>query len=134
MTYVSSAISADVEAAEVGHVDWSDQMKMMNDDRQKQLFDLATRLDDEVAEAHVMSTLAQLSDYVRSHCHEEETLMAKSDYPGTKALRRLHQEFRNMLSDLIGRARRMTLDEIAKEIKYLINGWLYCHSMVVDIR
>lgn len=131
MTYAYSEICTDVEPAETEHVDWSDQMKMINND-QKLLFDLASSLDDEVAEVHVISTLAQLSDYVRNHCHEEEALMAKSSYPGIKAHRRLHQEFRKMLSDLIGRARMMSLDEIAKETKYLINGWLYGHIMAIE--
>lgn len=37
-----------------------------------------------------------------------------------------------MLFDLLENAKRMTLDEIAEEVKFLINGWFYNHILVAD--
>jgi hypothetical protein len=37
-----------------------------------------------------------------------------------------------MLFDLLENAKQMTLDEIADEVKFLINGWFYNHILVAD--
>jgi ATP-binding cassette subfamily F protein 3 len=37
-----------------------------------------------------------------------------------------------MLFELLENAKQMTLDEIADEVKYLINGWFYNHILVTD--
>lgn len=37
-----------------------------------------------------------------------------------------------MLFDLLENAKRMTLDEIAEEVKFMINGWFYNHILVAD--
>ncbi len=37
-----------------------------------------------------------------------------------------------MLYELLENAKQMTLDEIADEVKFLINGWFYNHILVAD--
>jgi hypothetical protein len=37
-----------------------------------------------------------------------------------------------MLFTLLENAKQMTLDEIADEVKFLINGWFYNHILVAD--
>ena len=37
-----------------------------------------------------------------------------------------------MLFDLLENAKQMTLDQIAEEVKFLINGWFYNHILVAD--
>jgi hemerythrin len=102
------------------------------DDQQKQIFDLARSLDNKTGQVRVMHTLSLLNDYVRNHFQEEESLMTESSYPGLNAHRKLHQEFRGMLADLLGRAGRMSLDEIVWELHSLIFEWLYTHIMQDD--
>lgn len=106
--------------------------KSLMDEQQKEIFDLAGGLDNKTGQVHVMHTLSLLNDYVRNHFQKEESLMIESNYPGLKAHRQLHREFRGMLADLLGRARRMPLDEVVWELHSLIYEWLYNHIMQDD--
>jgi hemerythrin len=117
------------------YAEWSDKLEMglpLIDQQHKRFFDLAASFSGQGDEVRVMKTLAILSDYIRSHLRDEEALMVAAHYPGLEAHRRLHAEFRHMLADLLGRARKMSLDEIAEEVKYLVNGWFYNHIVTVD--
>ena len=117
------------------YAEWSDQLELgipLIDEQHKRFFDLAASFTGSGDEVRVMKTLATLSDYIRSHLREEEALMAAAKYPGLEEHCRLHADFRRMLADLLGRARQMSLDEIAEEVKYLINGWFYQHIVTVD--
>lgn len=80
----------------------------------------------------MLKTLVILSDYIRLHLRDEEALMVAVHYPGLDAHSRLHAQFRNMLATLLSRARKMSLDEIAAEVKFLVNGWFYQHIVTVD--
>jgi hemerythrin len=102
-------------------------------DRQhKQLFDLAASFRGNGDQIRVLNSLATLTDYVKVHFREEEEMMVSSHYSGLEAHRRLHVEFREMLFKLLEDARNMSLDEIAEQVSYLINGWFYHHILVVD--
>lgn len=102
------------------------------DDQQKQIFDLAGGFNNKTGPVHVMRTLSLLNDYVRNHFQKEESLMSEFNYPGLEAHRRQHQEFRGMLTDLLGRARVMPLDEVVWELHSLVFEWLYAHIMQDD--
>lgn len=102
------------------------------DAQHRQLFDLAATFTSDGDQIRVMKSLAMLTEYVKVHLREEEQMMAACNYPGLEAHRQLHTEFRRMLFALLENAKRMTLDEIADEVKYLINGWFYNHIMVAD--
>jgi len=117
------------------YADWSDRLELglpLIDEQHKRFFDLAASFSGNGDGVRVMKTLVILSDYIRSHLREEEALMAAARYPGLEAHRLLHTEFRLMLADLLGRARKMSLDEIGEEVKYLVNGWFYQHIITVD--
>lgn len=102
------------------------------DEQHRQLFDLAATFSGNGDQIRVLKSLAMLTEYVKVHLHEEEQLMAACGYPGIDAHRRLHAEFRRMLFDLLENAKQMTLDEIAEEVKFLINGWFYNHILIAD--
>jgi len=115
--------------------EWSPQLEIglpLIDEQHKRFFDLAASLNGNGDEIRVMKTLAILSDYIRSHFRDEEILMRAGNYPDLAAHCRLHEQFRHMLADLLGRARQMSLDDIAEEVRYLINGWFYQHIVSVD--
>lgn len=102
------------------------------DAQHRQLFELAATFSGDGDQIRVLKSLAMLTDYVKVHLREEEEMMAACGYPRLEAHRRLHAEFRRMLFDLLENAKQMTLDEIAEEVKYLINGWFYNHILVAD--
>ncbi|HNH25043.1 MAG TPA: hemerythrin family protein [Accumulibacter sp.] len=102
------------------------------DDQHRQLFELATTFCGDGDHIRVLKSLTMLTDYVRVHFREEEALMAACHYSGLHAHRQLHGEFRRMLYELLENARQMSLDEIADQVKYLINGWFYNHILVAD--
>jgi len=59
-------------------------------------------------------------------------MLAAIAYPKLAEHRLLHQEFRQMLRELLDASRKLTLDEIADRIEDLINGWFYQHILTVD--
>jgi hemerythrin len=119
----------------MNYEDWSDRLELgvaLIDEQHKRFFDLAASLNGSKDEIRVMKTLVTLSDYIRTHFHEEDALMLAVKYPRLLEHRRLHAEFRQMLGDLLSRARTMSLEEIADEVKWLINGWFYLHIVTED--
>ena len=102
------------------------------DDQHKRFFEIAASFSGENDQVRVMKTLVLLTGYIRVHFSDEEKLMSAAQYPNYEAHCRLHAQFRYMLSDLLSRARTMSLDEIAAEVRYLINGWFYNHILVED--
>jgi hemerythrin len=117
------------------YADWSDRLEIgvpLIDEQHKRFFDLAASLNSGMNEIRVMKTLVTLSDYIRSHLREEEALMAAVSYPRLREHRQLHAQFRQMLGDLLERARKMSMDEIADEVRLLINGWFYQHIITED--
>jgi len=102
------------------------------DAQHRQLFELAASFRGNGDQIRVLKSLAMLTEYVKVHLHEEEELMPACHYSGLEAHRLLHADFRQMLYELLENAKQMTLDEIAQEVKFLINGWFYNHILVAD--
>lgn len=116
--------------------EWSDKLQFglpAIDDQHKQLFDLAATFAGNGDQIRVMKTLAMLCDYVKVHFREEEEMLAACRYPDLAAHQALHREFKGMLLKLLDNAKHLTLDEIAGEVQYLINGWFYNHILRVDV-
>jgi hemerythrin len=116
---------------------WSEKIEVglpTIDSQHKQLFDLAATFAGNGDQIRVMKSLAMLCDYVKTHFLEEEEMMAACGYPELEAHKRLHREFKGMLYKLLENAKHMSLDEIAEEVKQLINGWFYNHILVVDFK
>jgi hemerythrin len=116
--------------------DWSDKLLFgieTIDAQHKQLFELAASFEGNGDQIRVMKTLALLCNYVKEHFREEEEMLAQCGYPHLEAHKRIHEEFRGMLLELLSEATKLTLDEIADRVRYLINGWFYNHIMVTDL-
>ena len=116
--------------------DWSDKLLFGIDGidaQHKQLFDLAATFEGNGDQIRVMKTLALLSDYIKVHFKDEELLLERCGYPSLAEHRELHARFKSMLYDLLRNANQMSLDEIAEQVKYLINGWFYNHIMIADL-
>ena len=116
--------------------DWSDKLLFGIDGidaQHKQLFDLAATFEGNGDQIRVMKTLALLSDYIKVHFKDEELLLERCGYPSLAEHREQHALFKSMLYDLLRNANQMSLDEIAEQVKYLINGWFYNLIMIADL-
>jgi len=117
--------------------EWSPRIEVglpMIDSQHRQLFELAGTFTGDGDQIRILKSLAMLTEYVKVHFREEEEMMAACNYPELAAHRLLHGEFRRMLFNLLENAKQMSLDEIADEVKYLINGWFYNHILVADFQ
>lgn len=116
--------------------DWSNKLLFGIDEidaQHKQLFDLAATFEGNGDQIRVMKTLALLTNYIKVHFKEEEQLLEKCAYPRLMEHKELHGKFKGMLSELLQNANKMTLDDIAEQVHFLINGWFYNHIMVADL-
>lgn len=113
----SSIVTADVPCIDTQH---------------KRIFELAAAFAEGGDQIRLMKSLAILCDYVKTHFREEERMMAACGFPGLEAHRRQHDECRGMLVDLLGRAVRMSMDEVADEVRQLVDGWVYRHILTAD--
>ena len=119
-----------------GVADWSEKLRFGIDEidaQHKQLFDLAATFGGNGDQIRVMKTLALLADYIKVHFKEEEHLLERCGYPRLDEHKVLHAHFRKMLRELLQTAKQLTLDEIAIQVQYLINGWFYNHIMIADL-
>lgn len=115
---------------------WSDKLVFgiaRIDAQHKNLFDLAATFEGNGDQIRFMKTLAQLSDYIRVHFREEESLLEQCSYPHLAEHKALHVSFKEKFQELLQNAGQLTLDEIAAHVHYLINGWFYNHIMVADL-
>lgn len=103
------------------------------DAQHRRLFDLAASFDELKESGHVLSALAELADYVRTHFRDEEALLIAHRYPQFEVHRALHDQFRRMLADLVAQARQMPLEQVGERVRYLINDWFYKHILVADL-
>lgn len=117
LTDCSSIITVDVPGIDAQH---------------KRIFELAAAFAEGGDQIRLMKSLSILCDYVKTHFREEEQMMASCGFPGLEEHQRQHDECRGMLVDLLGRAARMSMDEIADEVKQLVDGWVYRHILTAD--
>jgi len=104
----------------------------MIDAQHKQIFELAATFTRNGDEVRVMQAIAVLCDHVKSHFRDEEEMMASCAYPGLATHRQLHDECRAVLVRLLDNAIHMSLDQIADEVKHLVDGWIYNHILTAD--
>ncbi|MBK7355977.1 hemerythrin family protein [Propionivibrio sp.] len=116
--------------------EWSEKLEFglpKIDSQHKQLFDLAATFAGNGDQIRVMKTLVMLSNYAKVHLREEEAMLASLNYPDLDTHKLLHAEFKGMLIRLLDNARQLSLDDIAKEVQYLIYGWFYNHILQADV-
>lgn len=119
----------------VEYADWQAGLEVgisIIDDQHRRLFELAATFQGDGDQIRVMKTLALLMDYIKTHLRDEEELMEACAYPRLAEHKRMHADFRQMLLSLLERAKRLSLDEIAEDVKFMINGWFFKHIMVAD--
>lgn len=102
------------------------------DAQHKRIFELAASFADGGDQIRMMKSLAILCDHVKTHFREEEEIMAACGFPGLDAHRLQHGECRKMLVDLLANAMRLSLDQVAEEVRQLINGWIHEHILTAD--
>lgn len=99
----------------------------------RRIFELAETFAAGGDQIRMMKSLAILCDHVKTHFREEEEMMAACDFPGLAEHRRLHAECRRLLVDLLAEAMDMSLDQIAEQVRRLINGWIHNHILTADL-
>jgi hemerythrin len=116
-------------------IEWSPALEIGRPviDRQHQrLFALAADMVADRDQVRAMRTLAALSEYVIVHFRDEEKLLEDVGYPGLAEHKKLHEGFRRRLAKLYANASGMRLDDIAAEVRLLINEWLANHILGAD--
>ncbi|HEX8962178.1 MAG TPA: hemerythrin family protein [Rhodocyclaceae bacterium] len=116
-------------------IEWSPALAIGNptiDRQHEKLFQVAADMVEDRDQMRAMRTLASLSEYVVVHFRDEEKMLEQAGYPGLAEHRKLHEAFRIRLAKLYSNAAGMTLDDIAAQVRVLINEWLANHIMVVD--
>ncbi len=103
------------------------------DQQHRRIFELAATFADGGDQIRMMKSLAILCDHVKTHFREEEEMMAACGFPGLAMHRQQHGECRRMLVDLLANAMHLSLDQIADEVKRLINGWIHSHILTADL-
>ncbi|MDP2792722.1 MAG: bacteriohemerythrin [Sulfurisoma sp.] len=117
------------------NIEWSPVLEIGHpaiDRQHRKLFDLAALLVHDGNHGQVIRILAELSEYVIVHFRDEEKLLGEIGFPGLEAHRKSHEDFRARMAKLFCDAGSMTLDDIAAEIRLLINEWLTRHILVAD--
>ena len=85
--------------------------------------------------AAVMDTLDFLTGYAIKHFADEEQLQVKYDYPDYLIHKRLHDEFKGVVTDLTGKVRKEgPTEEIISEVTSIIGAWLLNHIKGDDFR
>jgi hemerythrin-like metal-binding protein len=99
----------------------------------RRIFELAETFAAGGDQIRMMKSLAILCDHVKTHFREEEEMMAACDFPGLDEHRRQHAECRRLLVDLLAESMNMSLDQIAEQVRLLINGWIHNHILTADL-
>jgi hemerythrin len=102
------------------------------DAQHRKIFDLAASFSGTGDQLGMMMSLHILCDYVNVHFREEEALMLAEANPSLADHRAQHTWFREQLLRLLEEAKGMSLDQVAEEVRRLIDGWLYEHVLEFD--
>lgn len=117
------------------NIEWSSSLAIGNpaiDRQHENLFKVAAEMVGDRDQVRAMRTLAALSEYVIVHFRDEEKMLEEAGYPDLAEHTKLHQAFRSRLAGLYANAAGMRLDDIAAEVRKLVNDWLANHIMVAD--
>lgn len=102
------------------------------DPHHQKIFALADSFTGAGGQVSVMTSLYLLCDYVNVHFRAEEALMQAEANPALAVHQAQHAWFREQLFALLEQAKGMSLDQVADEVRQLINGWLYAHVLKFD--
>ena len=86
-------------------------------------------------DAAVMETLDFLTGYTVKHFTDEEQLQSDYDYPDYLVHKRIHDDFKGVVTGLVGKVRdKGPTEEIINEVTAIIGAWLLNHIKGDDFR
>ena len=126
------------EVDPAGFVSWDDSYSVgieSIDDDHKHLLrlinDLQSAVSFDTGQGFERAALAKLIGYTRSHFFKEERLMAKYEYPGFEAHKRLHDEMAAQVRAMIKRHEEGEQGVIL-ELAEFLRDWMIDHILGID--
>ncbi|MCL2271698.1 MAG: bacteriohemerythrin [Treponema sp.] len=109
------------------------------DKQHKQLFialnDIAKAFKEGTGSQELFKTLGFLTDYTVMHFTTEEDLMEKYDYPGYKAHKQCHEDFKVTVAELTEQLyEKGPCEDLIVNVTAVIGDWLISHIRVDDIK
>jgi len=121
---------------------WDDSLSVGDakaDEQHKQLFEILNKLvhacNNGNDPENLAETLAFLTDNTITHFNDEEALQLRYNYPGYAAHRRMHEDFKDIVSDIVFRYRENgSSAQLCGEVNRVIVRWLIGHIRGEDRR
>jgi len=121
-------------------LDWNEYYSLGNeqvDNQHRELFNLVNNLirscDDGTDTAKLKETLLFLVNYAVLHFDDEEALQIKYNYPEYERHKKLHDEFKVVVIELVQRFNEIGSSvELSKDVKKIVIKWLVKHIMDED--
>lgn len=85
-----------------------------------------------VTAQQLLSIIGNLRDYVSYHFYHEEVIMEEKKYMGIVRHRAAHNIFKKKVMHISCRKMGENPNEILKEIKELLQSWLFEHILIYD--
>ena len=81
----------------------------------------------------VGKALEFLASYTLSHFADEEALMMQNNFPGYEEHKKMHENFRQTVKELMGRYQESgNTSELSREVNSVVVQWLISHISKVD--
>ncbi|MCF8479010.1 MAG: bacteriohemerythrin [Rhodospirillum sp.] len=107
------------------------------DEDHKGLFDLVNAIDDHQRRGsranQVNATVHALNLYVTEHFEREERFMRRAKFPGYEAHRRIHEDFRGLVSALIALHQKNPDAVDLRKVTAFLDSWIRNHILVQDM-
>ena len=109
------------------------------DAQHKRIFELLSDLVASCVEGssseQLSKTLNFLAEYTVNHFHDEESLQIEYNYPDYKRHKEIHENFKGVVGEIIGRFRENgSSEELSNELNKIVAKWLVSHIMQEDKR
>ena len=89
--------------------------------------------DNEMGVEKVQETLDFLVDYAVNHFYEEEKVQVQYNYPGYKEHKKLHEDFKATVGELITEFKESgCTQELGREINSILAKWVVQHILNED--
>ena len=121
-------------------IKWSDEYALGDervDSQHRELFKLVADLVDSCengsSSAHLKNTLDFLVNYTVQHFNDEEALQIKYNYPEYEAHKKLHEDFKVTVTDLVNRfSETGSSSWLSSDVNKIVVKWLIQHIMSED--
>lgn len=107
------------------------------DSQHKELINATNRLLSACAvgkgRAEIESTLKFLNSYIVKHFGDEEALQLKYKYPDYQVHRKLHEEFKSTVREIVSEYERTGASiTLVSKVNNAVGGWLITHIKTID--